>query len=461
MKIRNKLLISIISVFLVVLSGLAYFSYLCSHEALINLLNTRFIIIAMLGLLILFFTTLLLTDKISRPIGEMVAIANKISRGNTSLRFPENNSGDEMGQLSRAFNNMTGHLSKTLDELRREKGVLQIAFSQMSDGLVILHPNWNAIEFNETAKRLLMITSQKGILEHVLANFEPSVERPKLENAGKNIINFQLRRTASADAQELILNCKLIPILDSNYRLIERVLSVTDATAIEVENVAKHDFLSLMSHKLLTPITVLEGKLQLMNDGLLGPLPDELKPEITTMVRQSDKLKKLLNSLLHFITIESSHLELTKESIPIVQFMSEIVDQFEKRYSENGPHITVLVANDLQELEFNPKYLALIISELIENGLKFNTNIPAKITVEFTLIDNSNVITVSDNGIGIPPEFHQSIFDEFYQVEKHFTGNIEGVGLGLSYVKKIVESFGGQIEIDSTMQAGSRFTIRL
>jgi signal transduction histidine kinase len=417
--------------------------------------------IAIAGIIAIFFVVFHISKKITRPIGQLADGANRIASGNFSTMLPKPTTGDEVAVLTGAFNDMTQSLSRTLDELRKEKSMFQVAFSQMTDGLVILNARWNVLQFNRTAQTLLGLPAAGSIIEHIKASFECSVPWPKIENAGEKRLSFKLVRKETAGSSALHLCCILIPILDSSYRLIERVLSIRDVTAEESEDSAKRDFLSLISHKLITPIAVLEGKASLLNDGLLGELSDKQKKEVSSLSEQGHKLRGLIESLINFVTLEGSSMDMSREDLDAVKFVGDIAKQCEDKFRSKNPHITVMVESGLKAINFNRKYLDLIIRELIENGLKFNMSDPAKISVECKRDGDFNVILVSDNGIGIPQEFSERLFDKFFQIDKYFTGNVEGVGLGLALMRRIVDSFGGTISFVSTVGKGSTFTVKI
>ncbi|MFH1847863.1 MAG: ATP-binding protein, partial [Candidatus Omnitrophota bacterium] len=106
-------------------------------------------------------------------------------------------------------------------------------------------------------------------------------------------------------------------------------------------------------------------------------------------------------------------------------------------------------------------YLNLIVANLVENAVKFNDSEVVKLTISINKKDGKTEVSVKDNGIGIPPEDREKIFEKFYQGEKHFTGNVEGAGLGLALVKRLADSHDGQISLVSRIKEGTTFTFTL
>jgi signal transduction histidine kinase len=272
---------------------------------------------------------------------------------------------------------------------------------------------------------------------------------------------FKLSRRESETMGPLHLECTIIPIRGEGGILKERVLGIRNITERETEDRAKNDFLSLISHKLFTPLSVLQGRIALLKDGLLGELNEKQAKDVGSMVEQSAKLRGLIENLVNFVTLEGAAIDKSREEIDVPAFVGEIARDAQIRYSNKHAKVAVKLSEHADKIQFNRKYLQLITGELINNGLKFNLSDPATVEVEIKKDADNIVIAVSDNGIGIPPEFADRIFDKFFQIEKYFTGNVEGVGLGLSYVKRIVENFGGTIEAVSQPGKGSTFVVRI
>lgn len=112
-------------------------------------------------------------------------------------------------------------------------------------------------------------------------------------------------------------------------------------------------------------------------------------------------------------------------------------------------------------LHISPKHLELIIFNLIDNAVKFNDKEAVKISIGVSVSAEKIGLSVADNGRGIPPEEYDNIFEKFYQIEKYFTGNISGAGLGLPLVKRLISGYGGSIRLESELGTGSKFTISL
>jgi signal transduction histidine kinase len=417
--------------------------------------------IALAGMAIVFVIVFFLSQRIAAPIARLAGEARRIAAGDFSAPLAPVKSRDEVGVLAHAFGDMRTSLAATLEKLREEKEMFQIAFAQMSDGLVILDQAWEPIEHNHAAERLLGLPAKAPLIDHLQAMFETSIPIEQLAESCAEGCAFKLSRRPSELAGPLHLSCTLTPIFGEDKSVRERILSVRDVTAEESEELAKRNFLSLISHKLFTPLTVLQGMVMLLKDGMLGALSQEQQKDVDSMATQTGKLKGLIEMLVNFVTIEESSLDLSREEIVLRAFLRDLAKKSEAWFPDKHATVEIDVAAELATISFNTKYLSLIVGQLIDNGLKFNMSDPASIKISAARWDGGLQITVTDNGIGIPSEYADRIFDKFFQIEKYFTGNVEGVGLGLAYVKKIVESFGGTIDVRSEPGKGSTFTVLL
>lgn len=222
----------------------------------------------------------------------------------------------------------------------------------------------------------------------------------------------------------------------------------------------RSDFINNMTHELKTPIATISLAAQMLADrkipeasrdtyGLAGIINDE-----------STRLKLLVEGVLQTAIFEKAKLELKKERNDIHAIILKAVDAFKLQVNGRGGEIsTSLDASDPMVTIDEPNFLNVFIN-LLDNALKYTTGKPEiKITTART--NKGITVTVSDNGIGIPRDHLRHIFDKFYRVPSGNMHNIKGFGLGLSYVKKIVDEHHGTIKAESQLNKGTRIIIHL
>lgn len=215
----------------------------------------------------------------------------------------------------------------------------------------------------------------------------------------------------------------------------------------------KDDFTNNMTHELKTPIAIAYAA----NDSLLQfPDPhdeERTKKYLSASLEQLSKLAGLVESILAMSMERRKHLVMEKEKIELRSFLSSIIEQ-QKLRAEKNCEITFICPKDAS-VDADPTHFSNVISNLIDNSIKYSgTN------VRITISADSTGMSVSDNGIGIPEKSLPDIFNKFYRVPHGNTVEVRGYGIGLFYVKSIVEKHGWQISVESRIGKGSKFNIK-
>ncbi|MDZ7634053.1 MAG: HAMP domain-containing sensor histidine kinase [Bacteroidales bacterium] len=222
----------------------------------------------------------------------------------------------------------------------------------------------------------------------------------------------------------------------------------------------RSDFINNMTHELKTPIATISLASQMLADRTI---PDEARNSegLTAVINEeSNRLKVLVEKVLQTAIFEKARLELDKQNTDIHAIIIRAVDAFKLQITGRGGVIsTFLDAPDPMVTADEPNLFNVLLN-LIDNALKYTTRVP-EITVTTAGYHKGIVITVSDNGIGIPRDHLKHIFEKFYRVPAGNTHNIKGFGLGLSYVKKVVEEHHGTIKVESQLNKGTRIVIHL
>ncbi|MCB9420930.1 MAG: PAS domain-containing protein [Ardenticatenaceae bacterium] len=238
-----------------------------------------------------------------------------------------------------------------------------------------------------------------------------------------------------------------------------------DITAeFELEQ-SKDSFLQTISHELRTPLTAIKGYVELLSTGASGTLNDSQKMFTTTIQRNVNRMVQLINSLIFASSIKAGRLEYITGHTDLTQLIDQISRELQPTAAEDGQKIVVEVAKEIQPLHVDPIHMATILEELITNSIKFNR--PGG-TVRVTAVPdtmNGNaqtyiIVSVSDEGIGIDPADQSHIFEEFYRATHETESHIRtrGLGMGLSIVRALVETYNGRIWFKSTPGQGSTFT---
>ncbi len=222
----------------------------------------------------------------------------------------------------------------------------------------------------------------------------------------------------------------------------------------------KNDFLATVSHELRTPLTSILGFLKLVGGGQAGPLTETQSDFIQTSLSNATRLYGLVNDLLDMTQMESGAMLLKRTKKSARSTMENAAKSVASLASQKQIKINLIAPEKPYEVSIDPEKFERVLINLLSNAIKFT---PQKGTIELGVKEETRdekpgtLFWVKDNGIGIPKEYLERIFDKFYQVENHLTRKVGGTGLGLTITRRILEAHGGIIWAESEVAEGSTF----
>lgn len=221
---------------------------------------------------------------------------------------------------------------------------------------------------------------------------------------------------------------------------------------------AKLNFYTNITHELRTPIFLITAPLEELLAGAKGPVQVP-KSSIAALYRNAMRLNKLISRILDFRKLESGKLRLEKQRLNVVAFCKELTIDYEALCFQKDIIFYFQPCRTVIRLDFDPEKLESILSNLISNAFKYTPE-GGKVVFSIDETEDSVVFTIEDNGIGINKEYHEAIFDSFFQVDAS-QASATGDGVGLSFVKYLVDLHGGRIKIESEPEKGSRFIFNI
>jgi len=221
----------------------------------------------------------------------------------------------------------------------------------------------------------------------------------------------------------------------------------------------KSQFISTVSHELRTPLAAIKEGLAIVLDGLAGRINKKQKKFMGIAKRNTDRLSDLINDVLDFQRLGAEKTKLDLQSHDIKEVLSEVQETMTLYAKKHGDKLSFASADDLSKAEFDRAKVIQVLTNLVSNAVKFAPE-GGLISVDARLRGTDWVISISDNGMGIPKEALPKIFERFYRVTRQGK-HIKGTGLGLAIVHKIVMLHGGRIEVESQVDQGTTFTIFL
>ena len=258
--------------------------------------------------------------------------------------------------------------------------------------------------------------------------------------------NFNVRVHASNDLE--------LATLSESFNRSAQALADMDEERRQLDQ-AKSEFLSITSHELRTPITPLKAQLQMLRENAFGPLNDKQKGSVDIVLRNAERLDRIIEDFLEVSRIEAARLKFAFRPTNLSEIIAETVSLMQGFEQEKHIHIA-MEATGLPIIELDPDRVSQVLRNLLHNAVKFSPE-QSTIEVKAEVINKYVQFSVRDHGVGLTSEDKIRVFEPFYQVEKTANRKHGGTGLGLTICRGIVESQKGKIWVDSKVGVGSTF----
>lgn len=222
----------------------------------------------------------------------------------------------------------------------------------------------------------------------------------------------------------------------------------------------KNDFIGNITHELKTPIATVNVAIEALRNFDALQSPERTKEYLDISAAELQRLSMLVDKVLKLSMFENKEIELQNESIDLKQLVDEVIYSMRLQFEKQGAKISFKTFGPDFIITADRMHITSVIYNLIDNALKYSKTNPV-INVEMASLSNELQLSVSDNGIGIAPDYADKIFDKFFRVPSGDHHNIKGYGLGLSYVAEVVRKHNGSINLETELEKGSRFIIKL
>jgi len=256
-----------------------------------------------------------------------------------------------------------------------------------------------------------------------------------------------------------------IAFADRFYRFqLSKRMATSESKKLKEMNRFKNTLFTNITHEFRTPLTVIKGMTDSIKSNLENKRLDDLDNSLEMIERNSNSLLHLVNEMLDLAKIESGNMELQLVQADVVPFLKYIGESFHSYAEENQISLTIYTETDTLIMDYDASKLTSIISNLLSNAIKFTPG-PGKIIVhikQITQKQNSYLyIKVKDSGIGISGEELPNIFNRFYRTNMSEINKSGGTGIGLALTKELVDLMNGKIEVKSTLEQGSEFSVQI
>ena len=217
---------------------------------------------------------------------------------------------------------------------------------------------------------------------------------------------------------------------------------------------ARQDFTANVSHELKTPLTAISGYAELLEGGMAGE--EQQKHFYQEIRKNADRLLALINDIIRLSELDRKGYESTFEEVDLYEIAKECLDELLVNAKQRS--VTISVEGESCNVRGSRDLLKELIENLSQNAIRYN-NLGGKVLISINQKDSRAMLTVKDNGIGIPASEQERVFERFYRVDKSRSKATGGTGLGLAIVKHIVEIHDAKIELDSAPGVGTTMTV--
>lgn len=367
----------------------------------------------------------------------------------------------ELLELANSLNDLSDVFRLTHENLIQEKNRLSSVLSYMSDGVIATNRLGQITMINSTAQRLLNLDRETATQMSILDILDGENPYTYSELLSKTPEIHLSRRDTNDEFVTLRVNFALIR-KESGF-ISGLVAVLHDATEQEKEERERRLFVSNVSHELRTPLTSVKSYLEALDDGALN---EEIAPNfIKVSLDETNRMMRMISDLLALSRIDNKSTQLNVEMTNFTAFMTYILNRFGQiKNQETNPGKSYEIIRDYPVnsiwVEIDTDKMTQVIDNILNNAIKYSPD-GGKITVSMKTTDTQLIVSISDQGLGIPKKDLPLIFDRFYRVDKARSRAQGGTGLGLSIAKEIVKQHNGFIWAKSEYGKGSTFTIVL
>ena len=424
-----------------------------------NILTSDFIFILILLGFILIVTLLLLENRrdnirlkqINQKVKDLIA-------GDYSQVLDMQGS-SEITNITNNLNDLSEVIRLTQENLEQESKRLHSILSYMTDGVLATNRRGKITMINDMAKKQLGVQKEevlnKSILE--LLKIEDEYElRDLIAQVPELMIDSQ-----DANGEYLSLRVRFALVRRESGFISGLVAVLHDTTEQEKEERERRLFVSNVSHELRTPLTSVKSYLEALDEGALSEpvAPDFIKVSLD----ETNRMMRMVTDLLHLSRIDNATSHLDVELINFTAFITFILNRFDQIRGQDEDKKYELVRDypiTSVWIEIDTDKMTQVIDNILNNAIKYSPD-GGKITVTMKTTDDQMILSISDQGLGIPKQDLPRIFDRFYRVDRARSRAQGGTGLGLSIAKEIIKQHKGFIWAKSEYGKGSTFTIVL
>lgn len=406
---------------------------------------------------IVLLISLYITKTIVKPINSMLTNAKRVANGENVELVRVNSKKkkkrrSEIDEITNIISIMTGEMKQNLNDVRKQKREIEAILLHMTDGIIAFDKDGNIMLINPVARELLMIEKEK--------TFDEIFKKLNVE-VNKEAIMYLENWTSSEqkiNVGDKNINIYFAPYKDDNNLYSGVIAVIQDITEhVKLDNMRK-EFVADVSHELKTPITSIIGYADTLLEGEYDRKTQE--KFLAVISSEGRRMADLVSDLLTLSRYDTNRATGIVSEFDLGELTKKCQEKLAIEVKKKNQEVECYVTADVPPIKADKNGIERVILNVLSNAVKYtpqNGNI--KIYVGF--VYNDAYIKVIDNGIGIPKEDLNRVFERFYRVDKARSREMGGTGLGLSIAKEIIQQNNGSIDIKSEYGKGTEVVIRI
>lgn len=452
-KIHWRIAISFLILSLLILIGLALFlsrpGCMTTSNCVWSSVAGAFLTLALASVVMSHFVA----ERTARPLRQLTRVARRIAAGERNARMlPQRR--DEVGDLIKAFNQMSDQLNEQLDTLTEEYYQLATAVQYMADGVLITDDTSYVTLINPAAMRLLETTEANALGR----SFAEVVRHHQLIDIWQRCQEEGKEQTEAVEiGRDLFLQTIITPVQERGAHGYLVVLQ--DLTTVRRLQTVRRDFISNISHELRTPLASLRAVVDTLQDGAVDE-PQLAHRFLGRAERELDTMTQMVEELLELSRIESGQVPLRLQPTAVSDLLLIPMERMREQARRADIQLVLDIEPNLPFVLADAGRVQQVVTNLLHNAVKF-TPTNGKVTLRAYRDEEAHpkdvIIAVKDTGDGIPTDDLPRIFERFFKSDKARTRGQGGTGLGLAISRHIVEAHKGRIWVKSKLHKGSTF----
>ncbi len=449
----------------------------------INILRSVFrgATVASIGLLILI--SFFLSHRLSQPIKKLQSFSESLSKGNLRIRS-DISTGDEIEDLSTSFNSMASQLNSLVDQLAEnnqnleqekthveaERNKLSIIMHEITDSVIAVDKQRKIVIFNKAAEKITgyQISEAKDkpisdLLRLYGQNGEISVDIycPIKPGDYEGLVYHQDKvKLVGKEDKTTYVNIVSGKIKEGESVNLGTILTIHNVTPERELEKMKLDFVAMAAHELRTPLTTVLGYLSfIQKPKTADKLAENEREYLSKAMVSATRLNRLIDNLLVVSKIDQGRMVVNVKPTNLGKLIEKMAKEFTNLAQVKGLQMNIETEDNLPEVMADPVALEEVIINLVGNAI--NYTLSGSITVKVRRNEDQVMVSIADTGKGIPKEAIPHLFTKFFRVIGELQSGAKGTGLGLYISKKIVDSLGGKIWVESNLNQGSTFYFSL